>query len=57
MSGAQINVPPPSVNKDELTVAGEKESVHKAVKVIMDIYKEREKRCKTVSVEVSRKAH
>lgn len=53
LTGARINVPPPSVNKDELTVAGEKENVQKAVQMIMEKYKDRERKCKTVSVEVS----
>lgn len=57
ISGARINVPPPSVNKDELTVAGEKENVQKAVQMIMDIYKDRERKCKTVSVEVKKTQH
>ena len=52
ITGARINIPPASVEKDEMTVAGEKESVQKAVKMIMEIYKEKEKRTKTVSVEV-----
>lgn len=54
LTGARINVPPPSVNKDELTVAGEKENVQKAVQMIMEKYKDRERKCKTVSVEVSK---
>ena len=52
-TGARINIPPPSVDKDELTVAGEKEGVQAAVKMITDIYKDKEKRCKTVAIEVS----
>ena len=52
LTGARINIPPLSVEKDELTVAGEKDAVQKAVKIIMEIFKEKEKRCKTVSVEV-----
>jgi len=57
LTGARINIPPPSVNKDELTVAGDKDCVQKAVKIIMDIYKSREKQCKTVSVEVKKSQH
>ena len=57
ISGARINIPPLSVNKDELTVAGEKESVQKAVRMIMEIYKDKEKRSKTVSVEVKKTQH
>merc|ERR1719244_2010342 len=43
-TGARINIPPPSVQKDELTVAGEVDGVQKAVKMIMDIYKDRERK-------------
>jgi len=56
-TGARINIPPPSVHKDELTVAGEIEGVQKAVNMIMEIYKNREKQCKTVSVEVKKSQH
>jgi len=56
-TGARINIPPPSVDKDELTVAGEKEGVMAAVKMITDIYKEKEKRCKTVAIEVKKQQH
>jgi len=57
ITGARINIPPPSVYKDELTVAGEKENVQKAVKMIMEIFKDRERRCKTVSIEVKKPQH
>lgn len=57
LTGARINIPPLSVEKDELTVAGEKDAVHKAVKIIMDIYKDKEKNSKTVSVEVKKSQH
>lgn len=40
-TGARINIPPPSVNKDELTVAGEKEGVASAIKTINDIFEEK----------------
>lgn len=56
-TGARINIPPPSVDKDELTVAGEKEGVMAAVKMITDIYKDKEKRCKTVAIEVKKQQH
>lgn len=57
LTGARINIPPPSVPKDELTVAGEIESVQKAVNMIMEIFKSKEKNCKTVSVEVKKSQH
>ncbi|XP_066928162.1 vigilin-like [Clytia hemisphaerica] len=56
-TGARINIPPASVEKDEMTVAGEKDAVQKAVQIIMDIYKDKEKRTKTVSVEVKKTQH
>lgn len=40
------------MHKDELTVAGEIDSVQKAVKMIKDIFEEKDKTSKTVSVEV-----
>ena len=52
ITSVRIKIPPPSVNKDELTVAEDKEAVQQAVKIIMDIYKRREKLCKTISIEV-----
>eukprot|EP00794_Sanderia_malayensis_P015058 gene15058-16611_t len=57
MTGAQINIPPPSVFKDELTVAGDKDSVLNAVQMITDIYEEKKRKCTTVSVEVSKPQH
>lgn len=39
-TGARINVPPPSVNKDEIVIAGEKEGVLAAKARIEAIYKE-----------------
>ena len=56
-TGARINVPPPSVQVDEITVAGEKEGVAAAKQMIERIYKDMEKRCTTVSVEVPKSQH
>ena len=44
-TGARINVPPPSVMKDEIVVSGEKDGVHQAKTTIMKIYEE--KVCRT----------
>lgn len=55
--GIRINVPPLSVHKDELTVTGEKEGVMRAKQQILQVYKEMEKRCTTLSVEVSKSQH
>lgn len=42
-TNAQINVPPPSVMKDEIVVSGEKEGVMKAKATIMKILEEKKK--------------
>ena len=39
----KINIPPPSVNKDEVTISGDKEGVAMAKEEIMKIYKEKVK--------------
>ncbi len=40
-TGARINVPPPSVMKNEIVVSGEKDGVHEAVTSIMKLYDEK----------------
>lgn len=39
-TGARINIPPPSVQNDEITIAGEKEGVAMAKQMIENIYKD-----------------
>lgn len=56
-TGARINIPPPSVQNDEITIAGEKEGVLLAKQKIENIYKDMERRCTTVSVEVPKTQH
>jgi len=53
----KINIPPLSVNKDEIAVAGEKESVVKVAEIINKIAKEMEQKASTVSVEVKKSQH
>lgn len=40
-TGARINVPPPSVNKTEIVITGEKEQVALAIAKIKKIYEEK----------------
>ena len=54
---ARINVPPQTLMKDDITVAGDKDAVNAAIKLIQDIYKEKERTCQTVSVEVKKTQH
>jgi len=55
--GVRINIPPLSVQKDELSIAGEKEGVMAVKDKIMKIWKEMEKKCSTISVEVKKTQH
>lgn len=56
-TGARILIPPPSVQEDEITIAGEKEGVLAAKQKIEAIYRDMEKRCTIVSVEVPKSQH
>lgn len=40
-TGARINVPPPSVNKTEIVITGEKEQVALAMAMIKKIFEEK----------------
>jgi len=53
----RINIPPLSVMKDELSVAGEKNGVLAVVEKIKEINKVLEKKATTVSVEVKKSQH
>jgi len=55
--GVRINVPPPSVNRDEITVTGDKEGVMAAVQVLNGIYEEKKSKCQQVSIEVRKTQH
>ncbi|XP_071011024.1 high density lipoprotein binding protein a isoform X3 [Oncorhynchus clarkii lewisi] len=55
-TGARINVPPPSVNKTEIVITGEKEQVALAVAMIKKIY-EGKKNATTIAVEVKKSQH
>ncbi|KAJ8418609.1 hypothetical protein AAFF_G00001080 [Aldrovandia affinis] len=56
-TGARINVPPPSVNKTEIVITGEKEQVALAVNMIKKIYEEKKKNTTTIAVEVKKSQH
>uniref|UniRef100_A0AAR2K8L0 Vigilin n=1 Tax=Pygocentrus nattereri TaxID=42514 RepID=A0AAR2K8L0_PYGNA len=71
-TGARINVPPPSVNKTEIVITGEKEQVALAVAMIKKIYEEkvcsvqmfinwvpylRTRNATTIAVEVKKSQH
>ncbi|KAJ3600132.1 hypothetical protein NHX12_034082, partial [Muraenolepis orangiensis] len=56
-TGARINVPPPSVNKTEIVITGEKEQVALAVAMIKKIHEEKKKNTTTIAVEVKKSQH
>ncbi|XP_061593529.1 high density lipoprotein binding protein a [Cololabis saira] len=56
-TSARINVPPPSVNKTEIVITGEKEQVALAVTMIKKIYEEKKKNTTTIAVEVKKSQH
>ncbi|KAG7202071.1 hypothetical protein KM043_004746 [Ampulex compressa] len=56
-TGVRINIPPASVQENDITIAGEKEGVLAAKQKIENIYKDMKKRCTTVSVEVPKSQH
>ncbi|XP_072246236.1 high density lipoprotein binding protein a isoform X3 [Leuresthes tenuis] len=56
-TGARINVPPPSVNKTEIVITGEKEQVALAVTMIKKISEEKKKNSTSIAVEVKKSQH
>jgi len=56
-TGVKINIPPLSVQKDEISIAGEKDGVIKAKQAILAIFEEMKRKCATVSVEVRKSQH
>lgn len=40
-TGARINIPPPSINKTEIVITGEKEQVAVAMAMIKKLYEEK----------------
>lgn len=56
-ANVRVNIPPLSVMKDELSVAGETEGVMAVKEKIMAMYKDMEKKMSTVSVEVKKSQH
>ncbi|XP_057372624.1 vigilin-like [Daphnia carinata] len=56
-SGVKVNIPPLSVQKDEISIAGERDGVLKVKHAIIQIYEEMKRKCATVSVEVRKSQH
>ncbi|XP_028817191.1 high density lipoprotein binding protein a [Denticeps clupeoides] len=56
-TGARISIPPPSVNKTEIVITGEKEQVALAVSMIKKIFEEKKKNTTTIAVEVKKSQH
>merc|ERR1719494_573428 len=56
-NNVRINIPPLSVQKDELSITGEKDGVLAVKAAIVAIWKEMEKKCSTIQVEVKKSQH
>jgi len=56
-ANVRINIPPLSVNRDELSITGEKEGVLACKAAIHQIWREMEKKCSTIQVEVKKSQH
>ncbi|KAL1137858.1 hypothetical protein AAG570_009554 [Ranatra chinensis] len=56
-TGTRIHIPPPSVQSDDITIAGEKEGVAIAKNELQSMYELMEKTFTTVCVEVSKMQH
>lgn len=57
MTGAKIHVPPPSVEKDEIQVRGDKEAVRRAVMELEKIYNEKRTTCGELTAQVKKAQH
>ena len=49
-ANVRINIPPLSVQKDELSITGEKDGVLAVKTAIVAIWKDMEKKCSTIQV-------
>ncbi|KRY35703.1 Vigilin [Trichinella spiralis] len=56
-TGVSVHIPPPSANNEVIVVTGEKEGVYKAVAQIREIYEEKQRTCRTVTVSVAPSQH
>ncbi|XP_072896689.1 high density lipoprotein binding protein a isoform X1 [Hemitrygon akajei] len=56
-TGTRINIPPPSVMKNEIVITGEKEQVAQAVSRIKRIYEDKKSKTTTIAVEVKKSQH
>ncbi|KRX90520.1 Vigilin, partial [Trichinella pseudospiralis] len=56
-TGVSVHIPPPSANNEVIVVTGEKEGVCKAVAQIREIYEEKQRSCRTVTVSVAPSQH
>ncbi|CAH8290043.1 unnamed protein product [Heterobilharzia americana] len=53
----KINIPPPSVPADEITISGKRDGVAQAVKEVQAIYHQQLQTTKTITVKVARSQH
>ncbi|EGD76259.1 hypothetical protein PTSG_00962 [Salpingoeca rosetta] len=56
-TGVKIHVPPPAVEKDEVTVTGERAAVARACDELMQIYNDKRESCGELTAEIPRTQH
>lgn len=56
-TGAKVNIPPLSVNSNEITISGETSAVTQAKEIITQLVKEKARKCTVVHVEVKKQQH
>lgn len=56
-TGVEIHVPPPAVEKDELTVSGERNAVARACDELTRIYEDKRQSCGELTAEIPRTQH
>jgi predicted PilT family ATPase len=56
-TGARVNIPPPSVDKDEVTITGEKNAVAAAVMQINALYDQMKQTCGELTAKVPKAQH
>ncbi len=56
-TGAKVNVPPVNVQRDEISITGERNAVLRAKERVLAVFEEKKRTCQTVSIEVKKPQH
>ncbi|KPM05623.1 Vigilin-like protein [Sarcoptes scabiei] len=56
-TGAKVNIPPPSVPKDEIIIKGDRKGCELAYERVKAIYEEKNRRCETITAKIKKSQH